>query len=51
MVMAHLHKLPTPWVQPEDISNAMLFLRSEDGRFVTGIGLDVSAGQATQYAA
>jgi NAD(P)-dependent dehydrogenase (short-subunit alcohol dehydrogenase family) len=51
MVMAHLHKLPTPWVQPEDISNAMLFLASEDGRFVTGIGLDVSAGQATQYAA
>jgi NAD(P)-dependent dehydrogenase (short-subunit alcohol dehydrogenase family) len=31
MVMAHLHKLPTPWVQPEDISNAMLFLAPRTG--------------------
>ncbi len=51
LVRTQLHKLPTAWVQPQDISNAMLFLASDDGRFVTGIGLDVSAGQATQYAA
>lgn len=50
-IQSMLHKLPTPWVQPEDISNAMLFLASDDARFITGIGLDVSAGQATQYAA
>lgn len=51
MIKAQLHKLPTAWVQPEDVSNAMLFLASDDARFITGIGLDVSAGQATQYAA
>ena len=51
LILTQLHKLPTAWVQPQDISAAMMFLASEDARFITGIGLDVSAGQATQYAA
>lgn len=51
LIRTQLHKLPTAWVQPQDVSNAMMFLASEDARFITGIGLDVSAGQATQYAA
>ncbi|MGO9100739.1 MAG: mycofactocin-coupled SDR family oxidoreductase [Mycobacterium sp.] len=36
--------LPTPLVEPEDISRAMLYLCSEDGRYVTGITLSVDAG-------
>jgi len=39
-----LQVLPTPWVQPEDISNALLFLVSEDARFITGVALPVDAG-------
>jgi SDR family mycofactocin-dependent oxidoreductase len=36
--------LPTPWVEPEDISNAVLFLASDDGRFITGVTLPIDAG-------
>lgn len=38
------HVLPTPWVDAEDISNAVLFLSSDEGRFVTGVQLPVDAG-------
>jgi NAD(P)-dependent dehydrogenase (short-subunit alcohol dehydrogenase family) len=31
-------------VEPEDVSRAMLYLCSEDGRYVTGITLSVDAG-------
>lgn len=36
--------LPIPWVQPEDISNAVLYLVSDTGRYVTGVALPVDAG-------
>jgi NAD(P)-dependent dehydrogenase (short-subunit alcohol dehydrogenase family) len=36
--------LPVPWVQPEDISNAVLYLVSDTGRYVTGVTLPVDAG-------
>lgn len=39
-----MHVLPTPWVEPEDISNAILFLVSDDARFITGVSLPVDAG-------
>jgi (+)-trans-carveol dehydrogenase len=39
-----MHVLPTPWVQPEDVSNAVLFLTSDDARFITGVELKVDAG-------
>lgn len=38
------HTLPIPWVEPEDISNAVLFLASDESRYVTGITLSVDAG-------
>jgi (+)-trans-carveol dehydrogenase len=43
-----MHLLPTPWVEPIDVSNALLFLVSDEARFITGITLPVDAG-ATQY--
>lgn len=39
-----LQVLPTPWVEPDDITNAALFLASEDARFITGASLPVDAG-------
>jgi (+)-trans-carveol dehydrogenase len=39
-----LNLLPTPWVEPIDISNAVLFLASDESRYVTGIALPVDAG-------
>jgi SDR family mycofactocin-dependent oxidoreductase len=50
-VSMRVHTLPTAWVQPQDVSDAMLFLASDEARFVTGTGIDVSAGRATTYAA
>jgi SDR family mycofactocin-dependent oxidoreductase len=35
-----------PWVEPEDISNAVLYLASDAARFVTGTTLSVAAGAA-----
>jgi SDR family mycofactocin-dependent oxidoreductase len=38
--------LPIPWVEPVDISNAVLWLASDESRYVTGITLPVDAGAA-----
>ncbi len=39
-----LNALPVPWVEPVDISNAVLWLASDESRYVTGIMLPVDAG-------
>jgi (+)-trans-carveol dehydrogenase len=39
-----LHALPIPWVQPVDISNAVLFLASDEARYITGVTLPIDAG-------
>ncbi|MGC5627588.1 mycofactocin-coupled SDR family oxidoreductase [Georgenia sp. Z1344] len=39
-----LHVLPIPWVQSVDISNAIVFLSSEEGRYITGVQLPIDAG-------
>lgn len=36
--------LPVPWVDPVDISNAVLFLASDEARYITGQPLVVDAG-------
>jgi NAD(P)-dependent dehydrogenase (short-subunit alcohol dehydrogenase family) len=39
-----MHTLPVGWVEPVDISNAVLFLASDEARYVTGLTLTVDAG-------
>jgi SDR family mycofactocin-dependent oxidoreductase len=39
-----MHVLPVGWVEPVDISNAVLFLASDESRYVTGLPLTVDAG-------
>jgi NAD(P)-dependent dehydrogenase (short-subunit alcohol dehydrogenase family) len=39
-----LHALAIPWMQPIDISHALLFLASDEARFITGVPLPVDAG-------
>jgi SDR family mycofactocin-dependent oxidoreductase len=36
--------LPVPWVEPVDIANAVVFLASDQGRYITGTQLVVDAG-------
>ena len=39
-----MHVLPIGWVEPEDISNAILFLASDEARYITGVTLPVDGG-------
>ncbi len=43
-VFARFHSLPVPWIEPVDVSNAVLWLASEESRYVTGVSLPVDAG-------
>jgi SDR family mycofactocin-dependent oxidoreductase len=38
------HTLPIPWVDASDVSNAVLFLASDEARYITGVSLPVDAG-------
>jgi SDR family mycofactocin-dependent oxidoreductase len=39
-----MHVLPHGWVEPEDVSNAILFLVSDEARYITGVPLPVDLG-------
>jgi (+)-trans-carveol dehydrogenase len=37
-----------PWVEPRDISNAVIFLCSDEARYITGVNLPVDTGGAAR---
>jgi SDR family mycofactocin-dependent oxidoreductase len=39
-----INAIPIPWVEPSDISAALVYLASDDARYVTGVALPVDAG-------
>ena len=43
-VSKRLHTIPVPWVDSRDVSNAVLFLASDEARYITGVQLPVDAG-------
>ncbi|HEX6453045.1 MAG TPA: mycofactocin-coupled SDR family oxidoreductase [Trebonia sp.] len=43
-----INALPIPWVEPVDISNAVLFLASDEARYITGVTLPIDAGELTK---
>ena len=47
-IFTAINSLPVPWVEPVDISNAVLFLASDEARYVTGLELTVDAGYVTK---
>jgi SDR family mycofactocin-dependent oxidoreductase len=43
-VLQPLNLLPVPWLEAQDVSNAVLWLASDEARYVTGVALPVDAG-------
>jgi SDR family mycofactocin-dependent oxidoreductase len=50
-VLGALHVLPTPLLEPAAVTNAVLFLLSDEGSPMTGAVLDVSAGNTSRNSA
>jgi SDR family mycofactocin-dependent oxidoreductase len=44
LVPIFINALPTPAIEPVDVSNAVLFLLSDESRYVTGLQFKVDAG-------
>ena len=42
--MAALHVQPVPWLEPEEVTAAVVFLASDAARHITGSVIDVDAG-------
>lgn len=42
------HAMPIPWVEAIDVSNAVLFLASDESRFITGVTLPIDAGSCVK---
>jgi NAD(P)-dependent dehydrogenase (short-subunit alcohol dehydrogenase family) len=47
--MAALHAQPVPWIEPEEITAAVVFLASEAARHITGSVIDVDAGASARF--
>ena len=46
-ISSEMHAMGVPWLEPVDISNAVLFLASDEARYITGAVFPVDAGMAT----
>ena len=46
--LAAMNVIPVPWVEPDDISDAVLFLASEEASGITGATLAVAAGASAR---
>ncbi len=44
LIPIFVNAVPTPAVEPVDVSNAVLFLMSDESRYVTGLQFKVDAG-------
>ena len=47
-IMQTLNALPIPWMETSDMSNAVVFLASDQGRYITGTELRVDAGSTAK---
>jgi NAD(P)-dependent dehydrogenase (short-subunit alcohol dehydrogenase family) len=45
-VFETMNAMPVRWLEPQDITNAVLFLACADSRYITGATLPVDAGFA-----
>jgi NAD(P)-dependent dehydrogenase (short-subunit alcohol dehydrogenase family) len=43
-----MNAIPRPWLEPEDVTNLVLFLASDESKYTTGLTLTVDAGNYTK---
>lgn len=48
-VLTGLQVLPIPWIEPEDVSNAVVWLASDDARYVTGLAVPIDGGAGVKF--
>ena len=41
--------LDVPWIDPIDVANAVLFLVSDEARYITGVHLPIDAGSTIKW--
>ncbi|MBS1891577.1 MAG: mycofactocin-coupled SDR family oxidoreductase [Actinobacteria bacterium] len=46
-----LHKLPEPWIEPEEVSAIVVFLAGERGKHISGTGFDITMGASATWTA
>lgn len=47
--LANINMWPVPWIEVEDVAHAVLFLLSDESRYVTGVALPVDLGMTQKY--
>ncbi|SEH89303.1 (+)-trans-carveol dehydrogenase [Mycolicibacterium rutilum] len=48
-VIGHFHMLPKPLIEARAVSNAVLFLASDEAQYITGAALPVDAGAVAKF--
>ncbi len=46
-----MHLLPVGWMPAQDITNLVVFLASDEARYISGAAVDISAGQCATWSA
>jgi SDR family mycofactocin-dependent oxidoreductase len=49
IIRTSMHALPVGWMSPEEITNVVVFLASDEARYISGTGIDVCAGQSATW--
>lgn len=48
-IIGHFHLLPVPYFEARAVSNAVLFLASDEAKYITGAALPVDAGATAKF--
>ena len=48
-VIGHFHMLPKPVIEARAVSNAVLFLASDEAKYITGAALPIDAGAVAKF--
>jgi SDR family mycofactocin-dependent oxidoreductase len=48
-VIGHFHMLPVPYFEARAVSNAVLFLASDEAQYITGAALPIDAGAVAKF--